>query len=330
MTENLISAPVVEVQKFPPAVELENFQLKLLGIIKIFKKRNCQFNYHLKIENTKINFQLELLPGGLDEQHPIKSSGGKGSRTRRRKRRRGPSPTDSDSGILTSDKETDTNIVNDNDNVNNNVDNGLEDKEDREYLKKVKQLEKYIELLRRMIHRIGNENDQDILTKTKKLLDSLSNSDKRMPIAALQKIEDGLKRMAMTTIKLMGGAEFFDSVEEKAELNSEKLFQVAKNVKKNFLPAASKNKEEESNVEQKPKRRGRKKNCDSYISHFDPQGNPVIKRDTEFVHDEKYSKNSPTTDHRPTTASIPPPPPPPPPSPPSPPPPPHQQHHTMA
>ena len=111
MTENLISAPVVEVQKFPPTVELENFQLKLLEIIKIFKKKNCQFNYHLKIENTKINFQLELLPVGLDEQHPIKSAGGKGSRTRRRKRRKGPSPTASDSGIQTSDTENEDNKI---------------------------------------------------------------------------------------------------------------------------------------------------------------------------------------------------------------------------
>ena len=274
MTENLISAPVVEVQKFPPSVELENFQLKLLGIVKIFKKKNCQFNYHLKIENTKINFQLELLPGGLDEQHPIKSSGGKGSRTRRRKRRRGPSPTSSDSGILTSDTENEANKF-PNNIVNNNVDKGLEDKEDREYLEKVKQLEKYIELLRRMIHRIGNENDQDILTKTKKLLDSLSNSDKRMPIAALQKIEDGLMRMAMNTIELKGGTEFFDSVEEEAELDSKKLFQVAKNVNKKFLPVASKNKEEESNVKQKPKEKERKKDCD-----------------TGYVTSEKYSKNS--------------------------------------
>ena len=129
MTENLISAPVVEVQKFPPTVELENFQLKLLEIIKIFKKKNCQFNYHLKIENTKINFQLELLPVGLDEQHPIKSAGGKGSRTRRRKRRRGPSPTTSDSGIHTSDTENEANKF-PNNIVHNNVGNSLKDEEE--------------------------------------------------------------------------------------------------------------------------------------------------------------------------------------------------------
>ena len=110
MTENLISAPVVEVQKFPPTVELENFQLKLLEIIKIFKKKNCQFNYNLKIEKTKINFQLELLPG-LDKHHPIKIAGGKGSRLRRRQRRKGPSAAASDSGIHTSDTENEANKI---------------------------------------------------------------------------------------------------------------------------------------------------------------------------------------------------------------------------
>lgn len=76
--------------------------------------------------------------------------------------------------------------------------------EDREYLEKVKQLEKYIEPLRRMIHKIGNENDQDRLTKMKKLLDILSNPDKRMPIATLQKCEDVLKRMALDTVESEG------------------------------------------------------------------------------------------------------------------------------
>merc|ERR1719154_417340 len=79
--------------------------------------------------------------------------------------------------------------------------------EDKEYIDKVKQLEKYIEPLRRMIHKIGNENDQDRLTKMKKLLDILSNPDKRMPIATLQKCEDVLKRMALDTVEQEGGAE---------------------------------------------------------------------------------------------------------------------------
>merc|ERR1719500_553680 len=73
--------------------------------------------------------------------------------------------------------------------------------EDREYLEKVKQLEKYIEPLRRMIHKIGNENDQDRLTKMKKLLDILSNPQRRMPLSTLQKCEDVLKRMALDTVE---------------------------------------------------------------------------------------------------------------------------------
>ena len=70
--------------------------------------------------------------------------------------------------------------------------------EEREYLEKVKQLEKYIEPLRKMIFRIGND-DNEKLAKMKKLLDIMSNPDKRMPLATLQKCEDVLKRMQLDT-----------------------------------------------------------------------------------------------------------------------------------
>ena len=70
--------------------------------------------------------------------------------------------------------------------------------EEREYLEKVKQLEKYIEPLRKMIFRIGND-DNEKLGKMKKLLDIMSNPDKRMPLATLQKCEDVLKRMQLDT-----------------------------------------------------------------------------------------------------------------------------------
>merc|ERR1719333_1638549 len=70
--------------------------------------------------------------------------------------------------------------------------------EDREYLEKIKSLEKYIEPLRNMIAKIGNEEGgKDRLTKMKKLLDILSNPGRRMPISTLQKCEDVLKRMAL-------------------------------------------------------------------------------------------------------------------------------------
>lgn len=70
--------------------------------------------------------------------------------------------------------------------------------EEKEYLEKVKSLEKYIEPLRKMILRIGNE-DNDKLVKMKKLLDIMSNPDKRMPLVTLQKCEDVLKRMQLDT-----------------------------------------------------------------------------------------------------------------------------------
>ena len=78
--------------------------------------------------------------------------------------------------------------------------------EDREYLEKIKSLEKYIEPLRNMIAKIGNEEGgKDRLTKMKKLLDILSNPGNRMPIATLQKCEDVLKRMALDTVDQDGG-----------------------------------------------------------------------------------------------------------------------------
>ena len=64
----------------------------------------------------------------------------------------------------------------------------------------MKQLEKYIEPLRRMITKIGTE-DQDRLAKMKKLLEILSNPEKRMPLATLQKCEDVLKKMNLPDIE---------------------------------------------------------------------------------------------------------------------------------
>lgn len=66
--------------------------------------------------------------------------------------------------------------------------------EDQQYLEKVKQLEKYIEPLRKMIAGIGNE-DQNKLDKMKKLMDILSNPSKRMPMETLLKCEKVLGKM---------------------------------------------------------------------------------------------------------------------------------------
>jgi mediator of RNA polymerase II transcription subunit 15 len=68
---------------------------------------------------------------------------------------------------------------------------------------KVKQLEKYIAPLRLMITKIGTE-DQDRLQKMKKLLEILSNPEKRMPLATLQKCEDVLKKMNLPDIETEG------------------------------------------------------------------------------------------------------------------------------
>merc|ERR1719479_90616 len=69
---------------------------------------------------------------------------------------------------------------------------------EQEYLDKVKQLGKYIEPLRRMIARIGNE-DQEKLQKMNKLMDILSNPNKRMPMETLLKCEAVLEKMNLDT-----------------------------------------------------------------------------------------------------------------------------------
>lgn len=86
-----------------------------------------------------------------------------------------------------------------NSNVNTPMGGAPDSVADREYMDKVKQLEKYIEPLRRMITKIGTD-DQDRLQKMKKLLEILSNPEKRMPLATLQKCEDVLKKMNLPDI----------------------------------------------------------------------------------------------------------------------------------
>ncbi|XP_046466928.1 mediator of RNA polymerase II transcription subunit 15 [Neodiprion pinetum] len=67
--------------------------------------------------------------------------------------------------------------------------------EDQAYRDKVRQLSKYIEPLRRMIARMGNEGNVDKLSKMKKLLEILSNPSKRMPLDTLLKCEVVLEKL---------------------------------------------------------------------------------------------------------------------------------------
>ncbi|XP_069697565.1 mediator of RNA polymerase II transcription subunit 15 isoform X2 [Periplaneta americana] len=66
--------------------------------------------------------------------------------------------------------------------------------EDQAYREKVRQLSKYIEPLRRMINRMGND-DVEKLSKMKKLLEILSNPSKRMPLETLLKCEVVLEKL---------------------------------------------------------------------------------------------------------------------------------------
>ncbi|XP_012142165.1 mediator complex subunit 15 isoform X1 [Megachile rotundata] len=67
--------------------------------------------------------------------------------------------------------------------------------EDQAYRDKVRQLSKYVEPLRRMIAKMGNEGNVDKLSKMKKLLEILSNPSKRMPLDTLLKCEVVLEKL---------------------------------------------------------------------------------------------------------------------------------------
>ncbi|XP_073941346.1 LOW QUALITY PROTEIN: mediator complex subunit 15 [Choristoneura fumiferana] len=68
--------------------------------------------------------------------------------------------------------------------------------EEAAYREKVRQLSKYIEPLRRMVHRMVSEGENvEKLTKMKNLLDILSNPNKRMPLETLIKCEVVLEKL---------------------------------------------------------------------------------------------------------------------------------------
>ncbi|KAL2732831.1 mediator of RNA polymerase II transcription subunit 15 [Vespula maculifrons] len=67
--------------------------------------------------------------------------------------------------------------------------------EDQAYRDKVRQLSKYIEPLKRMISRMGNDGNVDKLSKMKRLLEILSTPSKRMPMETLLKCEVVLEKV---------------------------------------------------------------------------------------------------------------------------------------
>ncbi|KAF5271366.1 hypothetical protein FQA39_LY08164 [Lamprigera yunnana] len=68
--------------------------------------------------------------------------------------------------------------------------------EDQAYREKVRQLSKYIEPLRKMIARMGNDGEHvEKLSKMKKLLEILSNPSQRMPLETLIKCEVVLEKL---------------------------------------------------------------------------------------------------------------------------------------
>lgn len=73
--------------------------------------------------------------------------------------------------------------------------------EEQAYREKVRQLSKYIEPLRRMIARMGSE-DVEKHSKMKKLLEILSNPNKRMPLETLLKCEVVLEKLDFKRVNM--------------------------------------------------------------------------------------------------------------------------------
>ncbi|KAK0179543.1 hypothetical protein PV327_005286 [Microctonus hyperodae] len=67
--------------------------------------------------------------------------------------------------------------------------------DDQAYRDKIRQLSKYIEPLRKMITKMGNEGNLDKLSKMNKLLEILSNPTKRVPLETIIKCEAVLEKL---------------------------------------------------------------------------------------------------------------------------------------
>ena len=76
--------------------------------------------------------------------------------------------------------------------------------DDQVYLAKIQHLSKYIEPLKKMIAKIGNE-DQEKLGKMKKLMDILSNPTKRLDMKVLFRCESVLEHMIRDATPDVGG-----------------------------------------------------------------------------------------------------------------------------
>ncbi|XP_055373068.1 mediator of RNA polymerase II transcription subunit 15 [Condylostylus longicornis] len=79
--------------------------------------------------------------------------------------------------------------------------------EDQLYREKYKQLTKYIEPLKRMVAKIGND-DVEKITKMNKLLEILCNPQQRIPLETLLKCEKALEKMDFKSYPMQVGYQF--------------------------------------------------------------------------------------------------------------------------
>lgn len=87
----------------------------------------------------------------------------------------------------------------------------LNPQEEQLYREKYRQLTKYIEPLKKMIARIGSDDEK--LLKMNKLLEILSNPNQRIPLETLMKCEIALEKMDLKSYSMTPVAPSFGSKE---------------------------------------------------------------------------------------------------------------------
>lgn len=104
----------------------------------------------------------------------------------------------------------------------------LNPQDEQLYREKYRQLTKYIEPLKRMVARIGNDDEK--LLKMNKLLEILCNPNQRIPLETLMKCEIALEKMDLKSYSLVPSASAFSGGSKEHHMNNALLEAVGANL----------------------------------------------------------------------------------------------------
>lgn len=104
----------------------------------------------------------------------------------------------------------------------------LNPQEEQLYREKYRQLTKYIEPLRRMVARIGNDDEK--LLKMNKLLEILCNPNQRIPLETLTKCEIALEKMDLKSYSMPSSNSIFGAGSKEHPMSNALLEAVSSNL----------------------------------------------------------------------------------------------------